>query len=244
MPEFNKPHIDISQRVVKRSYQAPRRNMGGGSAPRIREKHGARILAEMRSAFTDAESTIPSDDRLEEPSGVFVEVDLRKGANPEAVLERKKDNVRTAASQKIDDEQTRVALFVPDDAREVVESIIDEYTSGPLTAKGRPQRKDKVEPIEAIRPARLETFWTDDPEALPQESDNEIWWEAWCFKGMEAKVTEAANSLNCPVADDHYWLHFPEFTIIQIRTNRLTMELLLFATSGIAELRRARAVSI
>ncbi len=244
MPEFDKPHIDISQRVLRRSYQAPRRNMGGGSAPRVREEHGARILAEMRAAFIDAETERPMDERIEAPSGVFLEVELQKDANPETVLDRKRDNIRTGASQKIEEDKTRVALFVPDESREVVESILNDYTNGPLTAKDKPQRQGKVEPIETVRRARLETFWTDDITTLPQSSVDEIWWEAWCFKGMERKVQDAAATLGCLVSSEHYWLHFPEASIIQIRTQRMTIELLLFATSGIAELRRASATPV
>ncbi|MBO6825365.1 MAG: S8 family peptidase [Sneathiella sp.] len=218
--------------------------MGGGSAPRIREEHGARILSEMRAAFVDADSERPTDERLEAPEGIFLEVDLRKGANPESVLERKKDEVRTGASQKVDDEQTRVALFVPDKSREVVESIIDEYTNGPLTEGNKPPRQGKVEPIEAVRRARIETFWTDDATALPQDAHDEIWWEVWCFKGMEAQVKDAALSLECIVSEEHYWLHFPDASVIQIRAQRVDIELLLFATSGIGELRRASATPV
>lgn len=244
MTKFNKPHIDISQRVLRRSYQAPRRNMGGGSAPRIREEHGTRILAEMRAAFIDAETERPLDTRIEAPSGVFLEIELKKGTNPEKVLDRKLDDIRTGASKKIDEDKTRVVLFVPDESRGVIESILNDYTNGPLTAKNKPQQQSRVEPIETVRRARLETFWTDELSALPQSATDEIWWEVWCFKGLEEKVQEAAMLLDCLVSENNYWLQFPETSVIQIKTQRVTIELLLFATSGIAELRRASATPV
>lgn len=244
MPIFDKPHIDISRRVRTASYQAPRRNMGGGSAPRVRAEHGARILAEMRAAFAGSEADRPRDERIESVPGVFVEVELRPGTNPETTLDRKRDGVRAGAIQKTENDNLKVALFVPDGARPVLEQILEDYRTGDLNAKNEPPKKDKVEPIETIRRVRFETFWTDEPSALPARPQDTIWWEAWCYKGMAEGVRDAAGRIECIVADRHYWLQFPETMVIQIRATRVAMELLLFATAGIAELRRASATPV
>jgi len=45
--------------------------------------HGERLINEMRGAFRAFDEARPVDDRLPEPEGVYLEVDLRKGANPE-----------------------------------------------------------------------------------------------------------------------------------------------------------------
>lgn len=195
----------------------------------------------MQAAFIAADAVRPQDERLEPPQGIFLEVDLRRSSNPETTLERKSDKIRPGAVSTTENQEVRVALFVPDDARPVLQSILDEYLNGDLNKRGEPPKKDKIEPIEAIRRARLETFWTDEPSALPQQPQDEIWWEAWCFSGLEDKVRESAQNINCIVAEDHYWLKFPEATVIPIRATRVTIELLLFATVGISELRRASA---
>jgi hypothetical protein len=161
MAEFDKPHIDISARAVRRDYQAPRRNMGGGAAPRMRAQHGARIRAELDAAFVEADDNRTEDDRIDPPEGTYVEVALRPGSNPETVLDRKSVGIRTGAVVRTEgdalqnDNQTTVALYVPDSARAILRQIIQEYTEGDLTATGNIPRKDKVEPIEAIRQARL-----------------------------------------------------------------------------------------
>tara|TARA_R110000787_G_scaffold166227_1_gene279247 strand:- start:6269 stop:8743 length:2475 start_codon:yes stop_codon:yes gene_type:complete len=241
MAEFDKPHINITPRVLTRPYQASRQNVGGGAAPRIRAEHGARLQAEMRAAYVEADAARPQDDRLEQPEGIFLEIDLRRGTNPLDTLERKRDKIRPGAVSTTENDQVRVALFVPDEARPVLESIVEEYVSGDLNARGEAPRKDKVEPIEAIRRARLETFWTDEPSTLPQQAQDVIWWEVWCYAELADKVGEAAQKINCIVAEEHYWLKFPESTVIPIRATRVTIELLLFATAGISELRRASA---
>jgi hypothetical protein len=133
---------------------------------------------------------------------------------------------------------------VHDEARPVLEEILRDYTSGPLTRAGEPPRKGFVDPIETFRQARLETFWTDDLAALPAGAQDEIWWEVWCSKGQEEAVRTAAQTLEARVADNEKWLRFPEVTVIPVFGARAAIELLLFAAVGITELRRASATPV
>lgn len=238
---FDRPHLDISNRAIARLYQAPKEARGGGSASRVRAEHGARLQAELAAAFHDADEHKTVDDRLEPASGVYLEVELRRGDNPQ-LLEQKSKHIRPGATRMQENERATVALYVPDEARPVLDEILRDYTSGPLTEKGQaPQHKAKVEAIEAFRQSRLETFWTDDSTALPANPQDVIWWEVWCYKDMADKLLEAAGRLHAHVADDDKRLHFPESVVIPILTNRVTIELLLFASVGISELRRASA---
>jgi len=241
---FNLPHIDIADRRINRPYQAPRENRGGGGAPRIRGEHGARLQAQLAASFQAADLVRPTDDRLPEPpQGVYLEVELKRSAKPDN-LEKKKPGIKPGAVQLEEDEKTTVALYVPDDARPVLERILEEYRAGELTEKGEPPGKSFVEPIEAIRQARLETFWSDDPAALPADPQAVIWWEVWCYKGMEARIEEVVETLGARAADRDNRLYFPELTVTPVLTNRVTIELMLFATSAISELRRASASPI
>jgi Subtilase family len=240
MPTYTLPHIDISNRMTAREYQAPQEARGGGSAPRIREQHGQRLERELAAAFGQADQDRDGDERLPPATGVYLEVELRRGDNPLAI-ERKKSRLEPGAAQKADDDKTRIAFFVPDEARPVLEEILRDYTTGQLTEKGRPPRKAFVDPIETIRQARLETFWTDDPQALPARPQDEIWWELWCSKGKEEQARNAAEILNARVADNEKWLRFPEVTVVPVLASRATIELMLFAAIGITELRRASA---
>jgi hypothetical protein len=128
---------------------------------------------------------------------------------------------------------------VPDHARPVLEQILSDYLTGQLTEKGNPPNKVKVESIEAIRTARLETFWTDAPDGLPTEAQEQIWWALWCYKDSEAEVENVCARLNVRAADTDRRLYFPEITVVPVLATRATIELMLFATGAIAELRRA-----
>lgn len=237
---FNRPHLDISSRLIARAYQAPQEFKGGGSAPRIRDAHAQLLQAQLSEAFLTRDATAPVDPRIDPPTGIYLEVEVRRGEKPEGVLERKRDGVKVGATKQSPDQNTLVALFLPNDARPVLERILEDYRTGPLVgAKQSPPNKDRVEPIEAIRLARLETFWTDDVDALPDDPQDVIWWEVWCHKGMEAQLDTIVQKLGARAADADHRLFFPETTVIPVLATRATIELMLFATAGIAELRRA-----
>jgi hypothetical protein len=73
MPDFVLPHIDISGRRQPSPYKAPARNMSGGSAPRIREHHGAMLLGQLRAAFQEIVEAVPPDERFERSEGAYYE---------------------------------------------------------------------------------------------------------------------------------------------------------------------------
>jgi hypothetical protein len=156
------------------------------------------------------------------------------------VLDQKSQGIKSSAA-KLDERSDRtVALYVPDATRAVLEKILDDYLNGPLTAVGRnPPNQSKVEAIEAVRTARLETFWTDDPEALPTDPHHEMWWALWCWQGAEATIEDVCARLQVRAAGRDQRLYFPEVVVVPVYATRATIELMLFATSAIAELRRA-----
>ncbi|AOO83429.1 peptidase S8 family protein [Bosea vaviloviae] len=233
---FDLPHIDIAAFRSSSPY-AGSGSPNGGSAVRIRGEHGRRLQNELNVAFAAADAAMPSDDRLEPPEGTFLEVELRRGTKAD-ILERKTDGVRPGAVKP--DDQRTVALYVPDHARGALERILEDYTNGPLSVvAGQPPMKSFVEPIEAFRRARLETFWTDDPEALPKNPRDQIWWALWCWKNSEAKIEEVCERLGVRAANRDRRLYFPEAVVIPVLATRADIELMLFATGAIAELRRA-----
>lgn len=234
---FTLPHIDITRFSTSHTYQGS--PAGSGGSARERAEHGRRIQNELNAALLLADQLRPTDDRLEPPPGAFIEVELRSGTKPDA-LDQKTQGIRSGAA-KIDEQNDRtVALFVPDTARPVLQQILDDYLNGPLTPGGaNPPNKAKVEAIEAFRAARLETFWTDDPLAIPANPQHQMWWALWCWAGSEATIEDVCARLEVRTADRSRRLYFPEIIVIPVLATRATIELMLFATGAIAELRRA-----
>ncbi len=233
---YNLPHIDITAFVSIHEYVGEQSR--GSSAARERVAHGQRIQNELRVALDASDRTKPTDERLEAPTGTFIEVELRRGTAPN-VLDMKSEHIRVGAAKTTEASDRTIALYVPDHARPVLEHILDDYLNGQLTERGNPPYKAKVESIEAIRTARLETFWTDTPNALPTEPQQQIWWGLWCHRDSEREIEDVFARLNVRTADAERRLYFPEIVVIPILAPRATIELMLFATSAIAELRRA-----
>jgi len=234
---FNLPHIDIIAFVTSQDYVG---EQGGGSgAVRERAAHGQRVQNELRIALAAADAAKPTDTRLEPPTGTFVEVELKRGTPPDA-LDMKTQDIRTGAVKATEANDRVIALYVPDHARPVLEGILNDYLNGPLSKVGNnPPNKTKVESIEAIRTARLETFWTDEPNALPTGAQDQIWWALWCYRDKEADIEDVCARLDVRAADTDRRLYFPEVVVVPVLATRATIELMLFATGAIAELRRA-----
>lgn len=240
-PDFDKPHFDISDSAVPSRYTSPPQNIGDGRAPRIREEHGRILREQLQATFREGarereqaevpEGIIPSD-------GQYYEVELQRGAKAEK-LERKREHIVVGAT-KIDQETERVSavVFIPDESVPVLDEILDDYATGELTDRGQPPRKAYVDPIETIRRARLYSFWTDEPEALPEQAQDRIWWEVWCDPDRVADIENVFRRMDCRVADEDRWLRFPESTILPVLARRADIELALVVADGIGELRR------
>ena len=233
---FTLPHIEIARFKSEQDYSGI--GGGGSSAVRIRDEHGRRLQGEFAAAMKLAEELRPKDDRLPAATTSIIEVELRRGADPES-LDRKKAEIRSSAAKANDRDDRTVAVFVPDGSKEVLAKILDDYLNGPLTPDaGNPPNKGLVEAIEAFRVARLETVWTDDPAALPTDPLHEMWWALWCWPDAEVKIEEACERLKVRAANKDRRLYFPDVTVIPVFAPRSAIELMLFLTGAIAELRR------
>lgn len=150
----------------------------------------------------------------------------------------KTQDIRSGAAKTNESNDRTIALYIPDQARPVLETILSDYLEQD-TDGGNPKNQSKVESIEAIRIARLETFWTDVPSALPTEAQEKIWWALWCHRDSEAEIEGVCARLDVRVAGVDRRLYFPEVVVVPVLARRTTIELMLFATGAIAELRRA-----
>ncbi|MDE0211970.1 MAG: S8 family peptidase [Boseongicola sp.] len=236
-PTYDLPHIDLSRRLQATDYKSAAQNQIGAGTPRSREEHGRRLRGELAASFQAFDAARRKDSRLDPPQGAFLEVELKRGSRVDAV-ERKKDGIKPGAA-RIDKEESRiVGLYVPDESRDAFERILLEYQEGELTPRGRPQRQAFVDPIESIRAARLETFWTDDPSRLPRPGQK-MWWEVWCVRELEKELEQLVDKLGAHAADHEQRLYFPEHVVLPVLADRVTIELMLFARLSIVELRRA-----
>lgn len=243
LSEYNRPHIDISRLARQGDFKSPGSSARQRALDRIRADHGQRLVTELATAFARAEESqkapVIAVADLDFSGGTFLEVELHPSAGP-TTLERTREKTRQGAVTITEDGARRIALFVPDDMRDTLESIFNDYTVGELNPKSNsPRGKTRVEPIEHIREARIRTFWRDDPAALPDNPQTQMWWALWCFRDRLDRVLTAAEKLGLQVGQADSFLKFPETIVVPVFGRRAAIELMLFATGGIAELRRA-----
>ena len=205
--------------------------------PRSREEHGEKLRGELTTSYRAFDATRREDPRLDPPEGAFLEVELKRGSRVE-VIERKSNGIAPGAVRLETNENRIVGLYVPDESREVFAEILREYQEGELTPGGKPQRRAFVDPIESIRAARLETFWTDDSSRLPPPG-RQMCWEVWCVRALEDELERLIARLGARAADREQRLYFPEHAVLPVLADRATIELMLFARLSIVELRRA-----
>ena len=234
---YDLPHIDLSRRLQTAPFTSAGSNPIGAGTPRSREEHGEKLRGELAASYRAFDAARREDPRLDPPQGAFLEVELKRGSRVE-VVERKKIGIQPGAARLESNENRIVGLYVADESREIFADILREYQQGELTPGGKPQRKDFVEPIESIRAARLETFWTDDPSRLPPPG-RQMWWEVWCVPAFEDELEQLIARLGARTGDREQRLYFPEHVVLAVLADRATIELMLFARLSIVELRRA-----
>lgn len=234
---FTLPHIDIARLVATQEYVGT--GSGGGSGARDRVAHGRRMKTELSAALQLSDALRPTDARLETSEGSYIEVELRSGTSADA-LDLKSAGIRSGSAKIANENDRTVTLFVPDEARQVLEKIIDDYLTGPLTERAQnPPNQAKVEGIEKFRSVTLASFWTDDPAALPEGAQDQIWWALWCHPDGEDKIEDVCARLELRVASRDKRQYFPEVAVIPVWATRAAIELLLYSTGAISELRRA-----
>ena len=234
---YDLPHIDLSRRLQAAPFTSAASNQIGAGTPRSREEHGEKLRGELAASYRAFDAARREDPRLDPPQGTFLEVELKRGSRVE-VVERKKAGIQPGAARLESNENLIVGLYVADESREIFADILREYQQGELTPGGKPQRKDFVEPIESIRAARLDTFWTDDPSRLPPPG-RQMWWEVWCVPAFEDELEQLIARLGARTGDREQRLYFPEHVVLAVLADRATIELMLFARLSIVELRRA-----
>ena len=240
MTRYTLSHVDVSALAQSRPYKSSATGRKQ-RIERIREEHGPRLIEEYESAFDGAIKNRPTEDGCA-PNAVVLELELDPGTGP-ANLSRKTEATRQSAVRVEPNRTQKAALFVPEEKRDVIRKLLDEYTYGDLKGKSgkpkKPPNEARVSEIQHIRQATFKTFWRDDPDAIPDDPDGKMWWALWCFNDRASQVIETARRIGCRVAESDTYLHFPDTLVVPVYGRKVAIEILLFGTLGIAELRRA-----
>ncbi|MFG1395208.1 S8 family peptidase [Xanthobacter agilis] len=213
-----------------------------------RDRHGRMLLDQLAAALRVADADRRELGLAEHlgSAGVFVSVE-RPSSLPEEKLQQKREGILAAAITPAPQRSRgapseRVAYFVPDDKRAMLEAQIAEYRDSQGQNKPNAVHK-RFDEVDAILFAGIASLWTS-PGPLP-EDDQEAWFELWLRRKENSKSPDADNWLTKRAAPLGYrlsdeLLRFPEIIVRFIHAKGRTLKrLVLELGSQIAEVRAA-----
>jgi Subtilase family len=230
-----KPHLRVDRFAEPAPYQRPKG--GGGSKSdfgRTYDQHAESLKREVAEAWAEADSLLASRDHPEGTPGAYLAFETAEDAAlPD--LEWKTKGLRLAAAKRDDDGRASAAVFVPDEARDFIQTKLNEYGTE-RTDKGEPVNKQRFIAIDRFSAARLETLWVDKrPMPTGEQPD---WWECWCWPDRLHNLEMKAQTLHLPVSPNR--LEFPERVVVFVYATRDAMGRLVSSTDTVAELRLGR----
>jgi hypothetical protein len=229
-------HIRIDDFRSEATFSPPQRDMSGISSGRNRDIHGPRLEAELAAAFVRAHELLTARDTqvLDGTEGVYLEVTSADGSKlPD--LNWSSQDIRFGALRVTETGAETGALFVPTAAEAFLSTKVAEYAHG-STRSEKPRHEDKFAPIEVIRAATIESLWTDQ-RSIPEDPTKRIWWECWCWKDRVDNLLQATTRFGLRTSERR--LHFPEYEVIPVYSNKLEVSRILQNSSAIEELRLA-----
>ena len=132
----------------------------------------------------------------------------------------------------------------PDGKLAHFEKYVEDYLADRKKSNGHSlDHHDLLNTIASIRRAEIRALWTDDPELLPQDPTEAIWWEVWLpVRGDRHAVLTDFRKLaalaECHVSE--HQINFPERTVVLMYGSQQQFSASAMTLNCVAELRRAK----
>lgn len=253
---YNKPHFFLPSSATAHNFTSPKTGGGGASTvpqlDRARQSQKLRgDLASVASRLDGLKETI-SDISLDTGIGIQVEfvshpdVDMAVTSLANAPQGIELHNVKIIQDEG---QKTVVATaYVPDGKLDFYEKKLEAYVDRKTNRNGDPNDHQKlIDSIMSISPITFSSMWSDDLELLPEDKDQQVWWEFWISTPKKARDTEQvyrsiisdfrklAAKASLEVSEDT--LRFPEHTIIQLKASQSQLEENLALLTRVSEIR-------
>jgi hypothetical protein len=248
-----RPHIVLTNTSKAQSFTAP--SAGGGSSPEIlqtnRAQHGAALQAQLTALKPVAAQAAELQTKQGLESGLGLQIQFV--ALPDVTLafeslgvERGRDPGKQieVLSVRTDGKSTVANVFVPDGKLEHFEKYVAEYLAAKTNKNGSLlDHGTLLNAIASIRSAELKALWTDEPELLPQDLTEALWWEVWLpVRGRRNDVVSDFRTLaalaECEVSE--HQINFPERTVVLMYGSQQQFAQSVMTLNCVAELRRAK----
>ncbi len=147
-------------------------------------------------------------------------------------------------SVRTEGDTTYANVFVPDGKLAHFEKYIDDYFAERKDARGHVRDHHVLlNTIATIRRAEIRALWTDDPDLLPEDEAEPMWWEVWLpvradRNAVVADFRKLAALAECQVSE--HQVNFPERTVVLMYASQQQFSASVMTLNCVAELRRAK----
>lgn len=248
-----RPHLVLENTSKAQPFTAA--SSGGGDAAEVpsqnRALHGTALREQMIALRPIAKQAVAIQKEQNLQSGLGLQIQFIGQPNVALAFEslgneRSRDPGKQieVLSVRVDGDRTIANVFVPDGKLDHFETYITDYLDAKKNKNGTLiDHGGLLNAIASIRSAELRALWTDDPDVLPQNLDEQFWWEVWLpVRGRRSDVVADFRKLaalaECQVSD--HQLNFPERTIVIMYGSQAKLVNSVMTLNCVAELRRAK----
>ena len=247
MGKENRPHIYLGSTGKAESFTTT--SGGGGNTlipSRNRQNHFNSLSKNLEDVKKRQEEIKgeASNYELEAPLGLQIEFENFEGvelAVESLANEQQKIELLSVVTRG---NKTTATIFVPIDKLSFIESKLQAYINEKKNKNGDSIDHQKlIDAIQSFRTAAFEALWTDTLDKLPDDFEQDIWWEVWLpVRGNRNSVlhdfTHIATELGIEIAQGI--LKFPERSIILAKGTRQQFSENSLLLNNISEIRRAK----
>jgi hypothetical protein len=252
-PVDRRPHLVLANTSTAQAFTAPSPGGGGGVAvPALdRAQHGAALKAQLDALKPLSQQAIADQKEQGLESGLGLQVEFVGLADVALAFEslgyevgkdpKKKIEV---LSLRVEGDRTYANVFVPDGKLAHFENYVEDYLAERKKSNGDAlDHRALLNTIASIRRAEIRALWTDDPDLLPADATEAIWWEVWLpVRGdrdaVIADFRKLATLAECQVSE--HQINFPERTVLLMYGSQQQFSASVMTLNCVAELRRAK----
>lgn len=147
-------------------------------------------------------------------------------------------------SLHVEENITSANVFIPDGKIVHFENYLNDY----LTDRRRADnvsldRRALINTLSAIRLSTIHSLWTDAPDLLPDDLEEEFWWEVWLpVRGNRAAVLSDFHNVisACQCHISEHVVEFPERSVTWMFGSQHAFSQSALLLNCVAELRRAK----
>lgn len=246
-------HIILPRTYTNEPFRAPQ--TGGSPPPRLpernRQQHGTMLLGHLQQVRAIAARASSAQSAADLRSGIGIQVEFVGQPDVPLAFESLNNETGRDPTRRIELLSLHIGgniasanVFIPDGKIDHFENYLNDYISERRRADNVPRdHKSLINTLSAIRISTINSLWTDDLNLLPENLDEEFWWEVWLpVRGNRAAVLADFQAVTaaCHCRVSEHSVQFPERTVTWMYGSQNDFSRSSLLLNCVAELRRAK----